>query len=141
MVPPKGPPLARSGSTWIHWWSPVASANRLTWSWVTWCQSLAPRCSPSWALRSLTSIVFAMAERYAPGAGWSARFEADDVARTADLEHVAGDRDLEREAGTAAWHALHGDVAAHLVGQVTGDVQAEPGAGLGHRLSASMKAF
>ena len=25
MVPPKGPAAARSGSTWIHWWSPVAS--------------------------------------------------------------------------------------------------------------------
>src|SRR5690348_11398575 len=27
MVRPKGPFAARSGSTWIHWWSPVASAN------------------------------------------------------------------------------------------------------------------
>ena len=34
MATPKGPSLARSGSTWIHWWSSVASAKRLTRSWV-----------------------------------------------------------------------------------------------------------
>ena len=31
-----GPPIslvARSTSTWIHWWSPVASANLFTRSW------------------------------------------------------------------------------------------------------------
>ena len=27
MVPPNGPAAARSSSTWIHWWSSVASAN------------------------------------------------------------------------------------------------------------------
>ena len=27
MVEPKGDCAARSGSTWIHWWSPVASAK------------------------------------------------------------------------------------------------------------------
>ena len=32
--PPNGPALARSMSTWIHWWSPVSSANWLTFSWV-----------------------------------------------------------------------------------------------------------
>src|SRR5437879_5303651 len=40
MGPPNGPALARSGSTWIHWWSPVASANWLTCSCVTRCHSL-----------------------------------------------------------------------------------------------------
>ena len=34
MATPKGPLLARSGSTWIHWWSSVASAKRFTRSWV-----------------------------------------------------------------------------------------------------------
>ena len=29
MVPPNGPAVARSTSTWIHWWSPVASAKRV----------------------------------------------------------------------------------------------------------------
>src|SRR3954454_13597894 len=50
--PPNGPAFARSGSTWIHWWSPVASANRLTWSWVISVQSVYPMCSPTRALRS-----------------------------------------------------------------------------------------
>src|SRR3990170_5173642 len=47
MVFPKGPPFARSGSTWIHWWSPVASANRSICSWVTVCQSEKPRWVPT----------------------------------------------------------------------------------------------
>ena len=38
--PPKGPAFARSTLTWIHWWSPVASANWLTRSWVISSQSL-----------------------------------------------------------------------------------------------------
>ena len=33
MVPPYGPLAARSGSTWIHWWSSVASANWSTRAW------------------------------------------------------------------------------------------------------------
>src|SRR5919197_1994554 len=52
MVMPKGPSLARSGSTWIHWWSPVASANRFTCVWSTACHSLDPRCSPTASWRS-----------------------------------------------------------------------------------------
>ncbi len=41
-MPPNGPVLARSTSTWIHWWSSVASANVFTRSWVISSQSLAP---------------------------------------------------------------------------------------------------
>src|SRR5215211_7659517 len=48
MGPPKGLSFfARSGSTWIHWWSPVASANWFTCSWVISTQSLYPRCCPT----------------------------------------------------------------------------------------------
>src|SRR5918997_1972941 len=54
MGPPKGPALARSGSTWIHWWSPVASANCCTRSWVTSSQSLSPTCCPTSAVRPST---------------------------------------------------------------------------------------
>src|ERR1700761_6407507 len=54
MVFPNGPLAARSGSTWIHWWSPVASANRLTSSWVMVTQSLCPMVSPAAAARSAT---------------------------------------------------------------------------------------
>src|SRR5690349_13848953 len=46
MVPPNGPDAARSTSTWIHWWSPVASANRSTRSWLISSQSLVPSSSP-----------------------------------------------------------------------------------------------
>src|SRR5829696_3962519 len=47
-----GPPnglsfFARSTSTWIHWWSPVASANLFTCSWVTSYQSLVPSSVPT----------------------------------------------------------------------------------------------
>ena len=37
---------ARSGSTWIHWWSSVASANVFTRSWVISNHSLLPRTDP-----------------------------------------------------------------------------------------------
>src|ERR1700742_1959722 len=48
---PPGPPngdsaAARSGSTWIHWWSSVASANVFTRSWVTSNHSLTPSTCP-----------------------------------------------------------------------------------------------
>ena len=49
---PKGPARARSTSTWIHWWSPVASANWLTCSWVTVVQSLM---ATSWPTRAASS--------------------------------------------------------------------------------------
>ena len=39
--------IARFGSTWIHWWSPVASANWFTCSCVIVTQSLCPRCCPT----------------------------------------------------------------------------------------------
>ena len=39
MVAPKGPVAARSASTWIHWWSPVASANVSMRSWSISTQS------------------------------------------------------------------------------------------------------
>src|ERR687886_1887168 len=50
MGPPKGlSRFARSTSTWIHWWSWVASANLSTWSWVISTHSLWPRCWPTFA--------------------------------------------------------------------------------------------
>src|SRR5438445_13565360 len=54
-VVPNGPFAAASGSTWIHWWSPVASANRLICSCVISCQSLVP--SSRWADCSGSSVV------------------------------------------------------------------------------------
>src|SRR5688572_3321514 len=46
MVVPNGPDLAFSGSTWIHWWSPVASANWSIRSWLTSSQSPGSRSVP-----------------------------------------------------------------------------------------------
>src|SRR4051812_35533958 len=121
MVPPNGPLLARSGSTWIHWWSPVASANMFTWSWVTSCQSLEPRCSPSCALRSLTSIVFAMDDDASHASNRSAGFER--LRRAPHVDDARHDGDLEAEAGSAAEHALRGHAAADLLSQMSGDVE------------------
>ena len=48
MVPPKGDSrFARSTSTWIHWWSSVASAKPSTRCWSMVSQSLAPISRPT----------------------------------------------------------------------------------------------
>jgi hypothetical protein len=56
MVVPKGPAAAFSGSTWIHWWSPVASANRSIRFWSISSQSLYPNCSPTAAFSSSADV-------------------------------------------------------------------------------------
>src|SRR5512133_2194540 len=57
-VVPNGPFAAASGSTWIHWWSPVASAKRLICSCVISCQSLVPSSrSPDCSSSSMVSVV------------------------------------------------------------------------------------
>src|SRR5258706_12343499 len=45
-VLPNGPCAARSGSTWIHWWSPVASANASMRSCGTSTQDEGPNSAP-----------------------------------------------------------------------------------------------
>ncbi len=52
MVPPDGPVAALSTSTWIHWWSPVASAKVSTRAWSMVTQSVLPRSSPEAAATS-----------------------------------------------------------------------------------------
>src|SRR5262249_21131533 len=51
-----GPSAARTGSTWIHWWSSVASANRSICFCVTSRHGLYPRCSPTDAENSSRSL-------------------------------------------------------------------------------------
>src|SRR3954464_7361968 len=68
MVPPNGPALAFSSSTWIHWWSPVASANWFTRSWVISTQSVVPISSP--AAASISSKVVNTRIDDAPGIRW-----------------------------------------------------------------------
>lgn len=53
---PEGAAAARSGSTWIHWWSPVASANRSIRFWSISSQSLCPSCSPTPAFSSSADV-------------------------------------------------------------------------------------
>ena len=62
VLPPGISFLARSTSTWIHWWSPVASANLSIISWVTVSHSDGPSSLPtcwsrSWGFSTL-SIAF-----------------------------------------------------------------------------------
>src|SRR4051812_9902261 len=52
---PNGPSAAASGSTWIHWWSSVASAKVSTRFWSTVTQGLVPRSSPTAPRSSSTS--------------------------------------------------------------------------------------
>src|SRR5256885_11870889 len=57
-VVPNGPFAAASGSTWIHWWSPVASAKRSICSCVISCQSLVPSSrSPDCSSSAIVSVV------------------------------------------------------------------------------------
>src|SRR5919197_6758913 len=56
MVVPKGPSLARSTSTLIHWWSPVASANRFTCSWVISSHAVSPNWVPTACTTSSTPV-------------------------------------------------------------------------------------
>src|SRR3954462_9191343 len=63
MVPPKGVSFARSGSTWIHWWSPVTSAKASMSFCVTSCHSLAPRSWPSYFLSSSIPVIVVMRYR------------------------------------------------------------------------------
>src|SRR5713226_7202563 len=57
-VVPNGPFAAASGSTWIHWWSPVASAKRLICFCVISCHSLVPSSrSPECSSSAIVSLV------------------------------------------------------------------------------------
>src|SRR5918995_2644139 len=61
MVPPNGVSFARSGSTWIHWWSPVTSAKASMSAWVISCQSETPSSSPVACLSSSSPVMVRMA--------------------------------------------------------------------------------
>src|SRR5215470_15118450 len=61
VFPPGISRLARSTSTWIHWWSPVASANLSIISWVTVSHSEGPSWSPTCVSRSFGASSFSIA--------------------------------------------------------------------------------
>src|SRR5881628_1169286 len=56
-VDPNWLAFARSGSTWIHCWSPVRSANLSMWSCVISTHRLVPRSLPARVGRSFTLTV------------------------------------------------------------------------------------
>src|SRR5436305_6801104 len=95
-----GPPnglsaLARSTSTWIHWWSPVASAKRFTASWVTSYQSLVPSSWPTRPGSSAMVVVVVMPRSCQPGRRRSSRGQ-DDVHQPDLHARDAGREGLER---------------------------------------------
>src|ERR671916_1761019 len=111
MGPPNGlSRVALSTSTWIHWWSPVASANRSTRSWVTSNQSLVPSAVPT-AARSSSSdsntvcaIVILSSGPGAPGSrvlGADAHDLAGHVRRVVAGEEGDNRGDLPRLGGKA----------------------------------------
>ena len=58
MVEPYGPAVALTGSTWIHWWSSVTSANAFTRAWSITVHSVRPRSWPAaWARASKAIVV------------------------------------------------------------------------------------
>src|SRR5215471_18998896 len=73
MVPPNGDSrLARSTSTWIHWWSPVASANWSTSAWVISSQPLTLSSSPTCARSSSIVVMTCMSTLSRPVCGFAA---------------------------------------------------------------------
>src|SRR4051794_18837991 len=118
MVPPNGPAVARSTSTWIHWWSPVASANWFTRSCLIWIQSLVPISWP--AAASISSKVVNTRIDDTPG---SARGSGC----------MAGMSELTREEIRRAPKVLLHD---HLDGGLRPATIVELAAASGHRLPA-----
>src|SRR5688500_9133570 len=59
MVVPNGVAAARSGSTWMNWWSWVMSANWSIWSWVTSNHSPVPSSLPMSALNRSNALAAA----------------------------------------------------------------------------------
>src|SRR3989338_3363160 len=89
VVPPGISRRARSTSTWIHWWSPVASANLSIAAWSTTIQSDGPSSRPTCCSRSLgysTVSVVAMRAILPPRRRGPA--DVDAVLRPRGVEHL-----------------------------------------------------
>src|SRR4051794_94308 len=117
MVPPKGPSFALSTSTWIHWWSPVASANRSTRSCSIVSHSEVPRSWPVAATTSSRVVKTRMGATPARRCFWK------DPGMTAAAEPIAPTLDQVRRAPKVLLHDhLDGglrpqtiiDLAAHV---------------------------
>src|SRR5215210_4667389 len=113
IVPPKGPPAARCGSTCIHWWSSVASANWSIRACSTVTHSEGPKVSPFAAANSAieSKVLIAASVHQPEGLG---RATADGLleARHLPVLHVAAQQ-------------LQGTVVLHLE-EVRRDGLAQP---------------
>src|SRR5215210_5350986 len=134
--------LARSTSTWIHWWSPEASANLLMSSCVTSRQSLGPTVWPTSAFsssipftvvgvmdRSISAAVIpGLRVERLPQGTLPAAHEWLPVRGEHGVE-VDLEQRLERRVEAVPVEAL--DLGIHLVGRP----DHEPSARFGHRVA------
>src|SRR6476659_4002995 len=148
IVVPNGPSAARSGSTWIHWWSPVASANALIFSCGISIQLEGPNCVPG-----VSSAIAPPYDTCSPRVAGSGREEQHELAvaqlararraiereQRVDTAHVAGvvqvrgARLVEPELGEkrAMHRRLHVDAVqvADVVERGAAPLQGSPGRG------------
>src|SRR5207237_2160145 len=138
IVVPNGPAAARSGSTWIHWWSPVASANASIFSCGTSIQDEGPNSAPvvrsviAPASGGLLDGLVGLVVGVRAGARDERRADTlrDRLLRDHALRHVAARRQLEHhveeralddraEAAGArlAIECLVGDLPERVVGE------------------------
>src|SRR4051812_12901173 len=127
LIVPDGPAAAFSGSTWIHWWSSVASANRSICCCVTVCQGLYPRCVPTAFSSSPMPLKTFMGAPVPVGLGEGGGAPRSVARAARDIEDLAGDEagpltgeerhrvgDVLGPAGAAEWD-LRGDGGLELL--------------------------
>src|SRR5436190_21995126 len=148
MVPPNGPDAARSTSTWIHWWSPVASAKAFTRPWSTSSHSLLPS---SWPLRPVSSSKSSRMRMGPPGSWpWSRRArpsawgvcEDRDMAEPRPRTEPRPSRDQIRRAPKVLLHdhldgGLRPATVLELADQVGHELPASDAASLGRWFAES----
>ena len=91
---PIGPPngdsaVARSGSTWIHWWSSVASANVFTRSCVTSNHSLTPSTCPFSEGSSASVVVVLLLIQFSSVFGFGRTYQGEPLPPTGGQASVA----------------------------------------------------
>src|SRR3954468_4006851 len=146
MVPPNGPAFAASTSTWIHWWSPVASANPSIRPWSIVVHSVAPRSVPAAAVSaaSESNCIAAVWQNHPRGPGVVAG-TVDRMARHLAPGGILGgpvDGPERLAAEYPAVAAVEGTLVLHrasgFAGRIVGfDPQPTPSAGAQVRLLGS----
>src|SRR5262245_15885429 len=88
VLPPGISRLARSTSTWIHWWSPVASANLSTMSWVPVSHSDGPSSSPTCWARSFGVSTFSIGSSSGLPARGTCRRSSIEIDQLLERHHL-----------------------------------------------------